>query len=55
MLHTHRGPGGGLLAAHTKVSSFDTKHFGVTVSKATEKGYLKDPDSTKKPKPKPKR
>ena len=49
VLHTHRGPSGGLLKVHTKPTSFAKERFDVTVSKVKEKGLLKDPDGTKKP------
>ena len=49
VLHTHRGPGGGLLKVHTKPSSYAKDRFDVSVAKVKEKGLLKDPDGSKKP------
>jgi hypothetical protein len=49
VLHTHRGSGGGLLKVHTKAGSFTTDHADVTIAKAVDKKYLKDPDASRKP------
>ena len=49
VLHTHRGPAGGLLKVHTKPSSYAKERSDVDLRKVKEKGLLKDPDGSHKP------